>query len=331
MKGVNLGGWLVAERWMTPSLFVDAEASDEYTLSQTPEGRRRLKAHHREFITEEDFRWLASHGVAAVRIPVGYWVFGDAQPYVGALGRLDWAFRMAKKYQLRVLLCLHGAPGSQNGHDHSGRIGTAEWHEDPAHQEQTIAVLERLAQRYGAHPALWGLELLNEPAVRRRQAVLRRFYRQAYERLDGILPPDVRIVFSDAFRPRFLAGALRSSSSRPVAMDIHWYHFGSSLRRWLSPLWFERLVVAPRRGLIRRLQRYHEVVIGEWSGVVAGEVLARYDEREHRDIEARFLARQLAVYEVADAWFYWSYKTEFPGMWHFRSLVESGRIDLLRR
>ena len=331
MKGVNLGGWLVAERWMTPGLFAGLEGADEYTLSQTPEGRRRLRVHHQHFITEEDFQWLARHGVEAVRIPVGYWVFGDAEPYVGALTQLDWAFRMAEKYAIRVLLCLHGAPGSQNGYDHSGRIGFVGWHENDAYQEQTIVILERLAQRYGTHPALWGMELLNEPAVRRRQDVLRRFYRQAYERLDGSLPREVRIVFSDAFRPRFLAGALRSLPERPVAMDIHWYHFGSSLRRWLSPRWFERLVVLPRRRLIRRLQRYHEVIIGEWSGVIAGEVLARYDEGERRAIEERFLARQLAVYETADAWFYWNYKTESTGMWHFRSLVEAGQIDLLHR
>ena len=73
------------------------------------------------------------------------------------------------------------------------------------------------------------------------------------------------------------------------------------------------------------------MIIGEWSGVIAGEVLARYDEGERRAIEERFLARQLAVYETADAWFYWNYKTESTGMWHFRSLVEAGQIDLLHR
>ncbi|MCY0903238.1 MAG: glucan 1,3-beta-glucosidase, partial [Firmicutes bacterium] len=29
IRGVNLGGWLVLERWMTPSLFAGLDAKDE--------------------------------------------------------------------------------------------------------------------------------------------------------------------------------------------------------------------------------------------------------------------------------------------------------------
>ena len=32
IKGVNLGGWLVLEKWMTPELFDGTEAEDEYHL-----------------------------------------------------------------------------------------------------------------------------------------------------------------------------------------------------------------------------------------------------------------------------------------------------------
>lgn len=34
IKGVNLGGWLLLERWMSPSLFAGTDAVDEYTLMQ---------------------------------------------------------------------------------------------------------------------------------------------------------------------------------------------------------------------------------------------------------------------------------------------------------
>ena len=30
IKGVNLGGWLVLEKWMTPELYQDYKAEDEY-------------------------------------------------------------------------------------------------------------------------------------------------------------------------------------------------------------------------------------------------------------------------------------------------------------
>ncbi|MDD2865392.1 MAG: glucan 1,3-beta-glucosidase, partial [Methylococcales bacterium] len=32
LRGVNLGGWLVLEKWMTPSIFEGLEATDETTF-----------------------------------------------------------------------------------------------------------------------------------------------------------------------------------------------------------------------------------------------------------------------------------------------------------
>ena len=34
IKGVNLGGWLVLEKWMAPHLFDGTNADDEYYLPQ---------------------------------------------------------------------------------------------------------------------------------------------------------------------------------------------------------------------------------------------------------------------------------------------------------
>jgi hypothetical protein len=45
MRGVNLGGWLVLEKWLTPSLFQGTTARDEWEFSAWPEGAARLKAH----------------------------------------------------------------------------------------------------------------------------------------------------------------------------------------------------------------------------------------------------------------------------------------------
>ena len=71
LHGVNLGGWLVLERWMTPSLFADTDARDEYTFMQTPGAREKLREHQKNFIRESDFKWLRDNGIEAVRIPVG--------------------------------------------------------------------------------------------------------------------------------------------------------------------------------------------------------------------------------------------------------------------
>src|ERR1051325_8738108 len=106
MRGVNLGGWLVLERWIKPSLFRGLKAQDETAFCKELGEKKaaRLQNHWRNFISEEDFEWIANRGLTAVRIPVGYWVFGDVEPYIGAIQYLDWAVRTAEKYKLRVLI-----------------------------------------------------------------------------------------------------------------------------------------------------------------------------------------------------------------------------------
>ena len=108
-----------------------------------------------------------------MRIPVGYWALEGDAPYVSCIGRLDWAFKMAEKYGLEVLVCLHGAPGSQNGQDHSGRAGRARWYEARGYRIQTVDVLEQLALRYRDNPKFWGIELVNEPKMGLLQLKLR--------------------------------------------------------------------------------------------------------------------------------------------------------------
>lgn len=318
---------------MTPSLFARTDAADEYTFMQTAGAVKKLREHHRTFITEEDFRWLRDHGINAVRIPVGYWIFEGDEPYISAIGRLDWAVKMSKKYDIQALICLHGAPGSQNGHDHSGRIGSMHWQEHSANRRQTVEVIRRLAERYRDEPAVWGIELLNEPQAKWRQPVLRQYYQDAYEVIRQAGRPGLAVVFSDAFTPRLLSGALWAYTKFPVYMDHHWYHF--FIPKWLQPrvsfAWYYRYL--RYKGLVlRRLSHAQPIIIGEWNGIIGGEKLNNYPESEHPAIVREHIEHQLKVFEASTAgWFYWSYKTDDRGIFHFRSLVEDGVIDLKKK
>lgn len=325
VRGVNLGGWLVLEKWMTPSLFAGTDAKDEYTFMQTPGARERLRSHQKNFIREADFKWLRDNGVQAIRIPVGYWIIDGDEPFASSIGRLDWAFTMAQKYNLEVLLCLHGAPGSQNGHDHSGRIGKALWYTDKSYRASTIDLLERLALRYRDNPKFWGLELLNEPKLGVFQFALRRFYRDAYARLARTLCPSTRIIFHDAFTPRLMNAAVTGSAR--TMMDIHWYHFAFLAHKW-TPLWMYWQLVSWHGRLAANLRNWQGIVVGEWSGVLSHEALQKQPATRHTPLQREHITRQLRAYAQADAWFYWTYKTEEPGIWNYRSLVEDGvRFD----
>ena len=79
IRGVNLGGWLVLERWITPSLFEGSDATDEYTLCQAggDVAKERIQKHRETFITKDTIKAIAERGLNTVRLPVGHWLFGD--------------------------------------------------------------------------------------------------------------------------------------------------------------------------------------------------------------------------------------------------------------
>lgn len=313
---------------MTPRLFAGTDAQDEHTFMQTDGALDVLREHQRTFIQEDDFRWLVTNGYNAVRIPVGYWVLDGDEPYRSCIGRLDWAVRMAAKYNIKVLICLHGAPGSQNGHDHSGRKGSADWYKSSAKRQQTVDVLVRLAERYNTAPAVWGIELLNEPLAWQHVLLLRQFYRQAYAAIRRVARPGLVTVFSDAFMPRLMSGVLRAKADYPVMMDAHWYHFFTP--KWLqrhTPLGWYYVVLRHRRRLFARLARDQPIIFGEWSGVIGGQALTRFPNDQHQDVMRRHLREQLEVFAEAAGWFYWSYKTQERGIFHFRSMVEDGHTE----
>ena len=164
--GTNLGNWLVLEKWMQPFIFQGTGAEDETWLNRNVSKEKlwpMMKQHRDTYVTEDDFRNIASHGLNTVRIPVPYFIFGDREPYSGCIEYLDKAFEWAEKYGLEVLVDLHTAPGCQNSYDNGGLMGVCKWSQMPDEVEFVLTVLERLAERYKDREGLFGIEVLNEP------------------------------------------------------------------------------------------------------------------------------------------------------------------------
>jgi glucan 1,3-beta-glucosidase len=116
VRGVNIGGWLVLEPWITPSIFENAgdAAVDEWTLTATlgqDQANAVLSQHWSTFITQDDFHQIARAGMNHVRIPIGYWAVSSlpGEPYVdGQLEYLDSAISWARDAGLKVVIDLHG-------------------------------------------------------------------------------------------------------------------------------------------------------------------------------------------------------------------------------
>lgn len=118
IRGVNLGGWLVLERWLKPSLFEatgNPSLVDEWSFCESQDWEKAtqaLKHHWDTWITEADFREMAAAGLNHVRLPIGYWAFETApgEPYIsGQLPYLEKAVEWAGKHNIKVIIDLHGS------------------------------------------------------------------------------------------------------------------------------------------------------------------------------------------------------------------------------
>lgn len=293
IKGVNLGNWLVLEKWMSPALFEGTTAEDEYYLPRQLSKEvyeARIKLHRNSYITERDFAEIKSFGLDMVRIPIPYFIFGDCLPFLGCTEELDKAFAWAAKYGLQILIDLHTVPGSQNGFDNGGLSGVVKWAQQPESVEFTLQVLEKLAKRYGEKEALWGIEILNEPltekawdtfnSLERYPAVdpemakgsapvqikfLKAFYKEAYGRMRKYMPKEKAVVFHDGFDIYAWKDFMQEEEFQNVVLDTHQYLMVAELDGCQQNLeaytTYVKEVLEP---MIEEMEQYFPVICGEW-------------------------------------------------------------------
>ena len=173
LRGFGLGGWFLPEGYMWKL----------YTKCDRP---RRMEAlieslcgqnyaeefwenYFDRYITEEDIKYIAECGYNSIRMPINarkisHDVVGNGTFFDTTLQRLDRLIDWCRKWQVYVILDMHGAPGGQTGAniDDSER-DLPELFMDPEAEQQLIELWIMLADRYKNEPIVAGYDLLNEP------------------------------------------------------------------------------------------------------------------------------------------------------------------------
>jgi endoglucanase len=171
MKGTNLGNWLLPEGYMFKFDKVNAPWMIEQVLLELigPSANTRFwKQYLDSYITEADIRLLKEMGSNSVRLPFDYRLFTN-ESYLGANDStrgfyyMDQVVNWCKKYQLYLLLDMHGAPGGQTGDNIDNSYGYPFLYIDSGCQAQTINIWKRIANRYKNETIILGYDLLNEP------------------------------------------------------------------------------------------------------------------------------------------------------------------------
>lgn len=363
VRGVNLGSWLVLERWMTPEVFEGTGTYDEYTLARALPAEKYaelMHTHRSTFVTEEDIKAIAEMGLNTIRIPIPYYIFGDRtdEPYIACIDELDNAFDWAEKYSLQILIDMHMVPGSQNGFDNGGISGVCTWARNPDDVEYVINVLERLAERYGERDGLFGIQPLNEPIVGNGEWTdmdvmyrykpvdeellaasapismdfLKDFYIEVYERLRPILPEDKWIVYHDAFGMWNWFTFMLGGDYKGVMFDTHIYLFNIESVGMKGPFWHSSFVLG-NGVLMRILQTRFPVIVGEWT-LFSNYALTIEDQAEREAYYAAVAEKQLEAWDKYGAGgIFWNYRLgdgaqgEWNSAWDLRRCVENGWID----
>lgn len=328
-RGVNLSGWFIPEPWVTPSLFAATGASNDAELQQALGAARyneRMRRHFETFISEDDFRRIASIGLNSVRLPVPWCAFGiqrEDDERISVIDYIDRAMEWGACHGISVLLDLATVPGGQGDSNDSPTTpeSTAAWHSSANGRHVALDVLERLASRYGDAPALAGIELLDSPVMSARRGVfqvtpgipihyLRNFYRDAYELVRAHMPADKAVVFSASGHPERWRHFMRGDRYENVHIDVHLYHYRDETARDItSPRGISDAVARNKRVLREAAATGFPVIVGEWSGAAVLSS-ASVTPEGRAAYERVFISNQLATFDDAAGWYFQTWKTE---------------------
>lgn len=221
---------------MNPDAFAGdfANAIDQHSFDSIPGAASALEAHWSTFFTEADIQTIAASGINALRIPIGYWAYDNANTsYLqGADVYLEKAIGWAREAGMYVWVDCHGSPGSQNGFDNSGQAGAVDWQQS-TNLERSISVLKTMAAKYGAEEyadVVVGLELTNEPISYGNNvfSVTQSWAQSAYAAVKAAaVNPELVIVMHDAFEGPLawteIATGLIGSGPKTFGIDTHLY------------------------------------------------------------------------------------------------------------
>lgn len=180
LRGTNAGGYLLQEFWMcltdsTENVKCELDIYNKLTERFGSQTMYELINFYQDaYWTEADFDNCAALGMNCIRLPIWYRNLVDENGNLlwNAWNRIDWFLQEAGERGIYVILDMHGAPGSQNGSDHSGvdggdnKQGASQffWGENAAkNQELYYSLWEQMAARYKDNPVVAGYDLLNEP------------------------------------------------------------------------------------------------------------------------------------------------------------------------
>lgn len=172
LKGVGLGNWLLPEGYMWKFGGLGDRPRKIEKIVADLIGKEKAatfwKTFRQNYITEADIKRIAELGFNSVRPALNSRLFlseGENPVYVEeGFQLIDSLVAWCKKYNIYVIIDMHGAPGGQTGANiDDSPNDIPELFIEQKYQDQLVGLWVKLAQRYKDEPVVAAYDLLNEP------------------------------------------------------------------------------------------------------------------------------------------------------------------------
>ena len=201
LQGVNLGGYLLMEGWMTP--MDNSGLPDDYSVLQTLDNRfgvaeeqSLITTYQQHWITTTDLDNIKAMGINVIRLP--FW-WGDLETLSGvwrsdAFAQMDWLINQAWQRGIYTILDFHGVVGGQSTDQDTAESGLNQYWTSSADQTATASIWEKIAAHYKGNPAVAGYDLINEPTGAPSTTAVWNAYNTLYHEIRSIDPNHMIIM-----------------------------------------------------------------------------------------------------------------------------------------
>ncbi len=174
LRGVNLGGWFIMEKWMAP--LDSGSLPDTYSVIQALDNRfgvateqSLIAGYQQNWITTGDLDNIKNAGFNVVRVPVWWGQFyplnnvSNSGWRSDAFTELDWLVSNCASRGIYVIIDMHGVVGSQSTSDDTGQANQNQYWTNGSDQGNTGFMWWQIANHYNGNPTVAGYDLINEP------------------------------------------------------------------------------------------------------------------------------------------------------------------------
>ncbi|ODV63441.1 glycoside hydrolase family 5 protein [Ascoidea rubescens DSM 1968] len=350
--GVNFGSLFYLQKLIFDEFFIEGTDNEFDAIQKhiqkngVSKTRELLENHWKNYLDDQEWKWLMEVGVTSIRIPIGYWhvnggKFCHSTPMQSIAGVYENAWKILKEnyikkasdYNISILITISSVPGAGDTDNNLGIISSkSPFWKNTTYQITTLSLLKFIANDIYNYQNIAGLEVLSEIEKDVKFDDLRKFYERSItviRKKNEFVP----IIISDSWNPIQWINWLRNHTAiangwLSVDIDHHQYFCNSREDKEKRP---DKIIQEMDNFVLNGVDTADfDFIIGEYSCYIHENSWKQYFFNDRDSKTCDFGRKQVYIYNMRarSGCYFWTYKlpnSEYSE-WSFRSMVNRGAI-----